>query len=185
MVDKESLRAQVLTASRQLFMSRGYENVGMRDIAAAVGQQPTQVYRLKLSKSDILAELILDLNNKQIAQLPKVLSKIKDGSVLEKIVKYLEIQYKFDIENIELRKVGAVHGWSWNAEYESKNFEQVLKLIHPIAQWMNEAGLDDVDSRCVGIFSLYYVGFRGAVINNFSAAECIATIKPSLIYFVK
>lgn len=81
MVDKESLRAQVLTASRQLFMSRGYENVGMRDIAAAVGQQPTQVYRLKLSKSDILAELILDLNNKQIAQLPKVLSKIKDESV--------------------------------------------------------------------------------------------------------
>lgn len=104
---------------------------------------------------------------------------------MEKIVKYLEIQYKFDIENIELRKVGAVHGWSWNAEYESKNFEQVLKLIHPIAQWLNEAGLDDVDSRCVGIFSLYYVGFRGAVINNFSAAECLAAIKPSLIYFVK
>ena len=175
----------MLTASRQLFMSKGYENVGMREIVAAVGQQPTQVYRLKLSKSDILAELILDLNNKQIAQLPKVLSKIKDESVLEKIVKYLEIQYKFDIENIELRKVGAVHGWSWSAKYESKNFEQILKLMQPIAQWMNEEGLDDVNSRCVGIFSLYYVGFRGAVINNFSAAECIAAIKPSLIYFVK
>jgi len=57
--------------------------------------------------------------------------------------------------------------------------------MQPIAQWMNEEGLDDVNSRCVGIFSLYYVGFRGAVINNFSAAECIAAIKPSLIYFVK
>ena len=61
---KQNLRTDVINVARQLFMSKGYENVGMRDIAQVLGQQPTQVYRLNLCKADILAELILELNEK-------------------------------------------------------------------------------------------------------------------------
>jgi len=81
MVDKENLKSEVLSAARTLFMSNGYENVGMRDVAKAVGRQPTQVYRLKLSKSDILAELILELNAQQIERLPLITSKITKGTL--------------------------------------------------------------------------------------------------------
>ncbi|MFO0121433.1 MAG: TetR/AcrR family transcriptional regulator, partial [Inhella sp.] len=67
---KDSLKADVLQAARMLFIEHGYEAVGMRDIAGAVGKQPLQLYRLKLSKADILAEVIIALNQEQIAQLP-------------------------------------------------------------------------------------------------------------------
>jgi len=185
LVDKENLRLEVLSAARTLFMSNGYESVGMRDIAQAVGQQPTQVYRLKLSKSDILAELILELNATQIERLPQITSQITKGNLLEKVSDYLEQLYQFDIEHLPLRKVGAAHGWSWSEEYETKNNEQVRHLISPIASWIQEAGLDGVQSRCIGIFSLYYVGFRGAVIRKSSAADCLKMIQPSLTYLCK
>jgi AcrR family transcriptional regulator len=68
----DSLREQVLMAAWKLFMERGYEAVGMRDIANAVGRQPVQAYRLNLAKADILAELIIELNQEQIKQLPQL-----------------------------------------------------------------------------------------------------------------
>lgn len=185
MIDRENLRSAVLEAAHQLFISKGYENVGMRDIAKAVGKQPTQVYRLKLSKSDILAELILQLNAKQIERVPKILSKIKGETLYEKVCAYIERLYELDIEYLQLRSVGAAHGWSWTAEYEVRNNEQVGHLIAPIASWFSEAGLNDVQARCIGIFSLYYVGFRGAVIRKSSASECLELIKPSLGYFCR
>ena len=75
------LKDQVLRAARRLFMEQGYDAVGMRDIARAVGRQPVQVYRLDLSKSDILAELILELNQEQVVQLPKLLKGSPTESV--------------------------------------------------------------------------------------------------------
>jgi AcrR family transcriptional regulator len=185
LIDKENLRSAVLEAAHHLFVSKGYENVGMRDIAQAVGKQPTQVYRLKLSKSDILAELILQLNAKQIERIPKILSKIKGDNLYDKVCTYIERLYELDIEYLPLRSVGAAQGWSWSADYEAKNLEQVRHLIAPIASWISEAGLKDVQGRSIGIFSLYYVGFRGAVIRKSSASECLESIKPSLSYFCK
>ena len=185
MINKENLRIAVLDAAQQLFISKGYENVGMRDIALAVGKQPTQVYRLKLSKSDILAELILQLNSKQIERVPKLLSSIKGDKLYDKVCAYLESLYELDIEHLPLRSVGAAHGWSWSADYESRNFEQVLKLIAPIASWLEGAGLGDVQPRCLGIFSLYYIGFRSAVIRKSSANDCLKLIQPSLIFFCR
>ena len=185
MINKENLRIAVLDAAQQLFISKGYENVGMRDIALAVGKQPTQVYRLKLSKSDILAELILQLNSKQIERVPKLLSSIKGDKLYDKVCAYIERLYEFDIEYLPIRSVGAAHGWSWSAEYETKNLEQVRQLIAPIASWIAEAGLRGVEARCIGMFSIYYVGFREAVIRQSSAKECLESIKPSLSYFCR
>jgi AcrR family transcriptional regulator len=185
LVDKENLRSAVLEAAQQLFISNGYENVGMRDIAKAVGKQPTQVYRLKLSKSDILAELILQLNTKQIERVPNILSTINGDHLFERVCAYFERLYELDIEYLPLRSVGAAHGWSWTAEYEARNNEQVRHLIAPIASWLSEDGFTDVQSRCIGLFSLYYVGFRGAVIRKSSASECLEMIKPSLVFFCR
>ena len=183
MPDKQNLRTDVINVARQLFMSKGYENVGMRDIAQVLGQQPTQVYRLNLCKADILAELILELNETQIAKLPTLMTQIKGDSVLEKVSSYVELLYEFDIEHMPIRQVAASHGWSWSISYEEKHSKQVRQYLEPIETWMTDAGLTNVRARSLGIFSLYYIGYREAVIRQASATDCLKMIRTSLSYF--
>ena len=55
--EKNQLRLkQVVDIAHALFASRGYEQVGIREIAEAAGLNPMQVYRLGLDKQDLLAE---------------------------------------------------------------------------------------------------------------------------------
>ena len=70
------LKTLVLEAAKALFLKHGYDAVGMREIASAVNRQPVQIYRLNLSKADILAEIIIELNDQQIRQLPELCAKI-------------------------------------------------------------------------------------------------------------
>lgn len=179
----ETLKEQVLKAAKKLFMERGYEAVGMRDIANAVGRQPVQVYRLKLAKSDILAELIIELNQEQIDQLPKLCKRVKATTPFERTCSYLRELYKLDIENLPIRSVGAAFGWMWSVDYERRVIEQVLQIVKPVAGWMLEAGLEDIPARCMGIWALYYVGYRRAAIHNGTADDCLEAIKPSLRFY--
>ena len=86
---KDALREEVLHAARSLFLEKGFDAVGMREIAQAVGRQPTQVYRLELSKTDILAEIIVALNQEQIEKLPAMVARIKGKTALDNIGKDL------------------------------------------------------------------------------------------------
>lgn len=176
----DSLKEQVLAAARILFMEHGYESVGMRDIAKAVGKQPVQVYRLKLSKADILAELIIALNQEQISELPELCKRVKGDSLFERSCSFLRELYKLDVHYLPIRSVGAAFGWMWSDDYEARVMEQVLQLVKPLAEWMQEEGLDDIPARCMGIWSIYYVGFRKAVMQQSNADDCLAGIKPSL-----
>ena len=180
----DSLKEQVLKSARELFMARGYEAVGMRDIARAVGREPIQVYRLKLSKADILAELIIELNQEQIKQLPKICKRVKGRDLFGRTCSYLRELYKLDVHYLPIRSVGAAFGWMWSADYEQRVVEQVHQLIKPLVDWMLGAGLDDIPARCIGIWSLYYVGYRQAVIHGGTASDCLAAIKPSLRYYL-
>lgn len=167
-------------------MERGYDAVGMRDIANAVGKQPVQVYRLGLSKADILAELIVELNQEQINLLPQLCARVKGQTAFERICGYLHQLYALDIQNLPIRSVGAAFGWMWSADHERRVIEQVYQLLSPVVGWMQEADLDDIPPRCLGIWSLYYVGYRRAVIHGGNADDCLDAIKPSLrIYLVQ
>lgn len=161
-------------------MSKGYEAVGMRDIASAVGRQPVQIYRLNLSKSDILAEVILALNQHQIDQLPALCAQVQGDTLLDKVASYFHALYRLDIQYLPIRSVGAAYGWRWSAAYEEKITQHVFAFLAPIAGWMGEQGLDDVMARCYGLWSVYYVGFRRAAVHGGSADECIAEIRPTL-----
>ena len=174
------LKQLVLAAAKELFMTRGYDAVGMREIASAVGRQPVQIYRLNLSKADILAELIIDLNAEEVRQLPDLLKKIRGESLVDRVCCYFLELYRLDIQFIPIRSVGAAFGWMWNAQYEQQIIGQVLLLLQPVAAWMVEAGLDNIEARGYGLWSVYYVGFRRAAIHGGSAEECIAEIRPTL-----
>ena len=174
------LKTLVLAAAKTLFMTHGYDAVGMREIARAVDRQPVQIYRLNLSKSDILAELILDLNAEQIRQLPQLCLRVKGSTVSDKVCAYFRELYALDIHYLPIRSVGAAYGWTWSKDYEEKIIGQVLQLLQPVANWMLEAGLDQIESRGYGLWSVYYVGFRRAAIHGGSADECIQEIRPTL-----
>ena len=176
----KSLKPLVLAAAKELFLTRGYDAVGMRDIASAVGRQPVQIYRLNLAKPDILAELIIELNAEEIRQLPALLEKVQGGSLSERVCSYFLELYRLDIEFLPIRSVGAAFGWMWNARYEQEIIGQVLQLLQPVAGWMAEAGLEGIEARGYGIWSVYYVGFRRAAIHGGSAEDCIAEIRPTL-----
>ena len=179
----DSLRDAVLAAARTLFMEHGYDAIGMRDIARAVGRQPVQIYRLKLSKTDILAELTIQLNQEQINQIPDLCARVSDGPLFQRASSYLRELYGLDIKHLPIRSVSAAFGWSWSADYECRVIEQVFQLIDPLVRWMTEAGLGDIPARCFGIWSLYYVGFRHAVMQRANADECLAVIQPSLRFY--
>jgi len=182
---KDLLKKQVLKVARTLFMKKGFEAVGMREIAQAVGLQPTQVYRLELSKTDILAEVILELNSELIDTLPVILETVRVDTALERTSDYLLALYQFDIHYQPLRSVGAIYGWSWNGAYEAAVIEQVWKILAPIAGWLKDGGYDDIPARCYGIWALYYVGYRRAVTKGASAEECLAEIHPSLVMLLR
>lgn len=176
----KSLKPLVLAAAKELFLTRGYDAVGMRDIASAVGRQPVQIYRLNLAKPDILAELIIELNAEEIRQLPALLDKVQGESLSKRVCSYFLELYRLDIEFLPIRSVGAAFGWMWNARYEQEIIGQVLQLLQPVAGWMAEAGLEGIEARGYGIWSVYYVGFRRAAIHGGSAEDCIAEIRPTL-----
>jgi len=179
------LKKQVLVAARALFLKHGYEAVGMRDIARAIGRQPVQIYRLNLSKADILAELIIELNQDQIDQLPQLCARVKGNTLFERACSYLRELYALDIQYLPIRSVGAAFGWLWSSSCERRVIEQVHQLIKPLVDWMREAGLEDIPARCIGIWSLYYVGYRHAVMHSGTADACLEGIKPSLRYFLE
>lgn len=182
---RNSLRAAVLAAAKTLFMAQGYDAVGMREIAHAVGREPVQLYRLKLSKSDILAELILALNDEQIQRLPDLRAKVSGQTLEDRVCGYLRELYATDIEFLPIRAVGAAHGWAWGPDYEQKVIAQVLKLIQPIADWMVQAQLDQIEARCYALWSVYYVGFRRAVVHGEGADDCIRGIRPSVALLLR
>ena len=77
--------------------------------------------------------------------------------------------------------MGAAYGWTWSGKYESIIVPQVHQLLQPIADWMTAEGLNDIPARCYSVWSLYYVGYRRAVMHGGSASECLAEIRPSLV----
>jgi AcrR family transcriptional regulator len=174
------LKTLVLEAAKALFLTHGYDAVGMREISSAVGRQPVQIYRLNLSKADILAEVIIDLNDEQIRQLPELSAKVTGTTLIDKVCSYFRELYAHDIQHLPIRSVGAAYGWMWNKAYEEKIVGQVMQLLQPVIAWMAEAGINLTEARCYGIWSVYYVGFRRATIHGGNADDCIGEIRPTL-----
>jgi AcrR family transcriptional regulator len=174
----------VIIIAHRLFETRGYEAVGVREIAKEAGISPMQVYRLGLDKQDLLAEVIL-IVNQEIINAIKPFSAGKSKAAIDYIERYLLDLYAKDIDIKSIRKEGAAFGWKWSGKYEQLIIAQLMQILKPIADCLNHYRYDDVEARCYAIWSLYYVGYRNAVMNNASATQCLEGIKPSLAICLK
>jgi len=176
--------ALVVKIAHRLFASRGYEEVGIREIANEAGISPMQVYRLGVDKHDLLAEVILILNQEMIRKI-KPFESTSYVSALTFIEKYLLDLYQQDIEIKSIRKEGAAFGWKWSEKYEVLIVQQLKQLLKPIADALTHFGYDEIEARCYAIWSLYYVGYRNAVMNKANANTCLEAIRPSLAICLK
>lgn len=174
-------RSQLLVdAARQLFMDKGFAAVGMRDITARAGLTPTQAYRLGLAKEDLLAEISIALTAEQLRTITPQMA-MQPGEPLRVFVeRYLQRLYESDIEHIRIRRESAAYGWMWSSKYEQRIVAQVMSLLQPIADAMQTQGLNMLPARGFTIWSLYYVGYRAAVVAGADARQCVAAISDSL-----
>lgn len=173
---READRTRVLEAAEKLFRKHGFDDVGMRDIAEAADTNPVQLYRLGLSKSEILGELIVRLNDRQIREMRKLDIGQLGATVLERVLGYLLALYRLDTRDKELRKLGAAYGWLWPKEREAQVAEQIHHLIAPVTSELKRAGLDKAGDRSLAIWSVYFTGYRAAVIDDASAEQCLERI---------
>jgi AcrR family transcriptional regulator len=176
--------SQVVNIAHQLFASRGYEEVGIREIAKEAGISPMQVYRLGVDKHDLLAEVILIVNQRMINKI-KPFDSTSFNNALTFIENYLLDLYQQDIEIKSIRKEGAAFGWKWSEKYEVLIIEQLMQILKPVADALAHFGYKNIEAHCYAIWSLYYVGYRNAVMNNADANACLAGIKPSLAICLK
>lgn len=176
--------AEVIAIAHRLFAERGYEAVGVREIAKEAGISPMQVYRLGLDKHDLLAEVIL-IANQTIIDSIKPFSKSQAKNASAYIENYLLNLYTQDIAIKSIRKEGAAFGWKWSGKYEALIIAQVMQFLKPIADCLAQFNYDEIEARCYAIWSLYYVGYRNAVMNNADAQKCLDGIKPSLYICLK
>ncbi len=176
--------AEILKAAEKLFRRHGFDAVGMREIAQAAGTNPVQLYRMGLSKAEILGELIVKLNDRQIREIKKLDIAQLGNSARERVMGYLLALYRLDVRDKELRKLGAAYGWMWPKEREVQVVRQITQLIAPVAAELGREGLELVDDRCHAIWSLYYSGYRSAVIGDASAEECLNSISGALAVII-
>ncbi len=174
----------IVSIAHSRFAQSGYEGVGVREICQMAGLSPTQLYRLGISKQDLLAEVILRVNQSQIDSI-KPFSAKGFESAQTYIENYLLKLYQADIGIKSIRAEGAAFGWKWSGKYEALIIEQVFQLIKPIADALTHDRYDEIQARCYAIWSLYYVGYRHAVMNNGDARSCLDGIKPSLALCLK
>ncbi len=178
-VKSQERLAMVVNIAHRLFASRGYEAVGIREIAQEAGISPMQVYRLGIDKTDLLAEAILIVNREMIEGI-RPFDKNSYTSALSFVEDYLLKLYEQDIAIKSIRAEGAAFGWKWSEKYEALIIEQLMQILKPIADALTYFQYDEIEARCYAIWSLYYVGYRNAVMNNANANACIDAIKPSL-----
>lgn len=177
-------RAKVLKAAEKLFRKHGFDAVGMRDIAEAANTNPVQLYRLGLSKSEILGDLIVKLNGSQIREMKELDIASFGKSARERILGYLLALYRLDVRDKELRKLGAAYGWLWPKEREAEVLGQVFELVAPVQAELAREGLDRIEDRCRAIWSVYYAGYRAAVIHDATAEQCLAGISGALALII-
>lgn len=167
----------ILEAARQLFMAKGYEQVGMREIAERAKISPALIYKEGWTKPDLLAELIFELNAAQIEALNSI-TLPPQQPLLDRVLQVLQYMYDLDITHRELRKLGAAYGWLWSQEQDQRCLQQIQGLTAPLRQLLIEAKVDSLEARLSGLWYAYWTGFRATVIYDQDSAGCIALIRP-------
>jgi AcrR family transcriptional regulator len=94
--EREEIRARILDAARELFISEGYDAVTMRKIAQRIEYTPTAIYFHFKDKAALLRELCGVVF---LALLKKLLGLAKVNDLLEKLQRLGQAYIEFALEH--------------------------------------------------------------------------------------
>ncbi|MEO7176096.1 MAG: TetR/AcrR family transcriptional regulator [Saprospiraceae bacterium] len=104
--DKEDLKKKILTAARELFLVKGFENTSIRNIAEKIEYSPTSIYLHFKDKDDLFHALHsegFELLNAQFSTLHAV------RDPFERLIAMGRIYMQFAVENPELYELMFIH----------------------------------------------------------------------------
>ena len=176
-----ALREAAIALAKEYFSERGYEAVSLQELATELAVPPAALLRQELSKPDLLAEAIIALNDEQITWLESRPEATDESLPLQEAVeRYLRQVYEFDIKHITLRRMGAAFGWLWAPKYEPRIWKQLFAPTAPIDGILLREGFSDREPIIKILWSLYYAGYRHAVMHRAPEEARLAEIRPAL-----
>ncbi|MGE0627986.1 MAG: TetR/AcrR family transcriptional regulator [Hyphomicrobiaceae bacterium] len=159
---QEAVKAVAL----KLFQERGFHNVTTKDIAEASGLSRALIYRYKISKHELLSEILRDMIAAQAQQLSTV--ELNRSSPQAMIFDYFERLFLLDMTNITLRRLAVQHSWTWDQKTETAFYVQMGAIFEPIdGPLRTKWGIDLHEPARHALWAIYteslrtYLGWRG------------------------
>jgi hypothetical protein len=157
----------------------------LASIAQDNGLTVDQLLTFGSTPADLIHHIAYRLNQRMIDQFMNLHLLAMGFETLSRVKAYLLLLYKFDIEHIKLRGAIKQYEWSWNFANEERINNQYMKLMAPIYLEFVDSNMNDIDSRCHAIWTLYQRGLRLAALRKASAEDCLSEITPALAMICK
>jgi AcrR family transcriptional regulator len=101
--------AEILSAARSLFSTKGYAATSMRDIANAVGLQPGSLYAHMAAKEDLLSTILTEAGDRFLRTVVPLLDA-PDVPAAERLQQAIQAHVRVVAENLEEATV-FFHEW--------------------------------------------------------------------------
>lgn len=168
---KQSTRAKLLQAARQLFTEQGYEGATIRDIAAAAGMSTGAVFANFTEKFDLFREIAAD-------DMARLAQAMRDGAsagktVDEALLGIFTAGYAYYVEQLPLVRAKLAVGWN---ETEGRELRKAMprdQLLNIVAEALDEgarrgelSGDIETPLRTRMLFELYLSNFRDLIFED-------------------
>ena len=145
---KEATRQRVLTAARDLFETRGYEETTVREIARQAQVSVGSVFTTFSSKGDILSQVMADRLDALYAELDRVAPHLR-GSTPDRLRSLFAIHFAFETRRTRLFLAHIAAAYSWTLSAASRPYGRNPRLRQMVADCLTEGvNRGDVDPTC-------------------------------------
>lgn len=153
---------ELLSASRELFFQKGYQNVSIKDIIDKVGVAKGTFYHYFDSKEDLLNQLVEQFSMAAFGRVSQALEKAKNSNALEKLHIYFEAVRDAKVASKELMvMLMKVMYTDQNLIFRYKMFRRNIEIMSPVFAGIIQQGIDegifepvDVEETAKLIFSM-------------------------------
>ncbi len=118
---KEATRQRVLTAARELFESRGYEETTVREIARLAQVSVGSVFTTFASKGDMLSQVMADRLDVLYEEIDRFVPHLR-GSTRDRLASMFAFHYAFETRRTKLFLAHIAAAYDWTLEPEARPF---------------------------------------------------------------
>ncbi len=129
------LRRRIIAAARELFLSKGYQNVSMRAVAAAIGYSPTTIYLYFKDKAQLIFE-ICEETFAELNAMKDTLEAVGPKDPVERLRMGMKAYIRFGISHPDhymvsfggvARELG--DAWKYEGSLGEKSFTRFRELV--------------------------------------------------------